>query len=165
MFYTTYNGLVVPDVPLEETDILRSEAAKNNLELKEWRELQRLHKDLFIFTGIASHAPSLPLEGWTAQEGACRFPDAVCRGGRLTSLSLAAVKLNADFRAVANTLLQLSSVERLSLRGANVSGALAAARCDGTLEELDLSGNAALRGSLADVAALAGSCGTLSSGR
>ena len=26
-------GLVVPDVPLEETDILRSEAAKNNLEL------------------------------------------------------------------------------------------------------------------------------------
>ncbi|TVU41898.1 hypothetical protein EJB05_15457 [Eragrostis curvula] len=27
------HGLVVPDVPLEETDILRSEAAKNNLEL------------------------------------------------------------------------------------------------------------------------------------
>jgi hypothetical protein len=26
-------GLVVPDVPLEETDILRSEASKNNLEL------------------------------------------------------------------------------------------------------------------------------------
>ncbi|KAF0909088.1 hypothetical protein E2562_031345 [Oryza meyeriana var. granulata] len=27
------HGLVVPDVPLEETDVLRSEAAKNNLEL------------------------------------------------------------------------------------------------------------------------------------
>jgi tryptophan synthase alpha chain len=27
------HGLVVPDVPLEETNILRSEAAKNNLEL------------------------------------------------------------------------------------------------------------------------------------
>ncbi|KAE8821617.1 putative brassinosteroid-insensitive 1 [Hordeum vulgare] len=111
--------------------------------------------------GIASHAPSPPLEGWTAREGACRFPDAVCRGGRLTSLLLAAVTLNADFRVVANTLLQLSSVERLSLDGAKVSGALEAARCDGRLEELDLSWNAVLRGSVADVAALAGSCDAL----
>uniref|UniRef100_A0ACD5W2P7 Uncharacterized protein n=1 Tax=Avena sativa TaxID=4498 RepID=A0ACD5W2P7_AVESA len=104
------------------------------------------------------------LEGWTARDGACRFPGAACRGGRLTSLSLAAVPLNADFRAVAATLLQLSAVEKLSLRGANVSGALAAAagaRCGSKLEELDLSGNAALRGSVADVAALAGSCGGL----
>jgi hypothetical protein len=31
--YYYHAGLVVPDVPLEETDILRSEAAKNNLEL------------------------------------------------------------------------------------------------------------------------------------
>ncbi|KAE8769276.1 putative brassinosteroid-insensitive 1 [Hordeum vulgare] len=77
-------------------------------------------------TGIASHAPSPPLEGCTAWEGACRFPGAVCRGGRFTSLSLAAVTLNDDFRAVANTLLQLSFVERLSLRVANVSGTLAA---------------------------------------
>jgi protein brassinosteroid insensitive 1 len=104
------------------------------------------------------------LEGWTARDGACRFPGAACRGGRLTSLSLAAVPLNADFRAVAATLLQLSAVEKLSLRGANVSGALAAAagaRCGSKLEELDLSGNAALRGSVADAAALAGSCGGL----
>ncbi|KAE8790495.1 putative brassinosteroid-insensitive 1 [Hordeum vulgare] len=149
MFYTTYNGLVVPDVPLEETDILRSEAAKNNLEL---------HGD--SITRSITTARRLDRAG-----GRLQVPRRGVPGGRLTSLSLAAVKLNADFRAVANTLLQLSSVERLSLRGANVSGALAAARCDGTLEELDLSGNAALRGSLADVAALAGSCGTLSSGR
>jgi hypothetical protein len=31
--YYCHSGLVVPDVPLEETDVLRSEAAKNNLEL------------------------------------------------------------------------------------------------------------------------------------
>ena len=31
--YYYHAGLVVPDVPLEETDFLRSEAAKNNLEL------------------------------------------------------------------------------------------------------------------------------------
>jgi tryptophan synthase alpha subunit len=31
--YYCVAGLVVPDVPLEETNILRSEAAKNNLEL------------------------------------------------------------------------------------------------------------------------------------
>ena len=33
LVYYYHVGLVVPDVPLEETDFLRSEAAKNNLEL------------------------------------------------------------------------------------------------------------------------------------
>ena len=47
--------------------------------------------------------------------------------------------LNADFRAIAATLLHLGAVERLSLRGINVSGALAFAKCGGKLEELDLS--------------------------
>lgn len=104
------------------------------------------------------------LKGWSSGDGACRFPGAGCRNGRLTSLSLAGVPLNAEFRAVAATLLQLGSVEVLSLRGANVSGALSAAggaRCGSKLQALDLSGNAALRGSVADVAALAGACGGL----
>uniref|UniRef100_A0A0D9V4Z7 non-specific serine/threonine protein kinase n=1 Tax=Leersia perrieri TaxID=77586 RepID=A0A0D9V4Z7_9ORYZ len=106
------------------------------------------------------------LKGWSGGDGVCRFPGAGCRNGRLTSLSLAGVPLNAEFRSVAATLLQLASVESLSLRGANVSGALsvaagAGARCGGRLQSLDLSGNAALRGSVADVAALAGACGDL----
>ncbi|CAD6237061.1 unnamed protein product [Miscanthus lutarioriparius] len=103
------------------------------------------------------------LSGWSASDGACKFPGAGCRGGRLTSLSLAAVPLNADFRAVVATLLQLGSLETLSLRGANVSGALAAApRCGSKLQSLDLSGNAVLRGSVADVEALAATCAGLS---
>ena len=59
-------------------------------------------------------------DGWSARDGACRFPGAACRGGQLTSLSLAAVPLNANFRAVVATLLQLGAIERLSLRGTNV---------------------------------------------
>ncbi|KAL6845644.1 hypothetical protein ACP4OV_025139 [Aristida adscensionis] len=109
-------------------------------------------------------SPAADLRGWSAGEGACRFPGAGCRGGRLTSLSLAGVPLNADFRAVAATLLQLGGLEALSLRGANVSGALAAAgsgRCGAKLQSLDLSGNAGLHGSVADVAALAAACGGL----
>ncbi|EAY75623.1 hypothetical protein OsI_03528 [Oryza sativa Indica Group] len=99
------------------------------------------------------------LKGWSGGDGACRFPGAGCRNGRLTSLSLAGVPLNAEFRAVAATLLQLGSVEVLSLRGANVSGALSAAggaRCGSKLQALDLSGNAALRGSVADYLDLSG---------
>ncbi|KAG2600292.1 hypothetical protein PVAP13_5KG472500 [Panicum virgatum] len=106
--------------------------------------------------------PAAGLRGWSAADGACRFPGAGCRAGRLTSLSLAGVPLNADFRAVAATLLQLGGLETLSLRGANVSGALAAApRCGARLQTLDLSGNAGLRGSVADVEALAAACGGL----
>ncbi|XP_047054916.1 brassinosteroid LRR receptor kinase BRI1 [Lolium rigidum] len=102
------------------------------------------------------------LQRWTARDGACSFPGAACRAGRLTSLSLAAVPLNADFRAVATTLLQLTALERLTLRAANVTGALsAAASCGAKLHDLDLSGNAALRGSVADVAALAAACSSL----
>ncbi|CAO2166193.1 unnamed protein product [Urochloa humidicola] len=104
------------------------------------------------------------LRGWSAGDGACKFPGAACRGGRLTSLSLAAVPLNADFRAVAATLLQLGTLESLTLRAANVSGALAAApRCGAKLQSLDLSGNAGLRGSVADVEALSASCAGLRS--
>lgn len=110
--------------------------------------------------GVPTQAADL--RGWSAGDGACRFPGAGCRGGRLTSLSLAGVPLNADFRTVAATLLQLGSLETLSLRRANVSGALAAApRCGAKLQSLDLSGNAALRGSVADVEALAAACAGL----
>ncbi|KQK23306.1 brassinosteroid LRR receptor kinase BRI1 [Brachypodium distachyon] len=105
------------------------------------------------------------LEGWTRGDGACRFPGAVCVSvsgvrTRLASLSLAGVPLDVDFRAVAGTLLRLGGVEGISLRGANVSGSLApgGGRCGQNLAELDLSGNPALRGSVADAGALAASC-------
>lgn len=65
------------------------------------------------------------------------------------------VPLNAYFRSVAATLLHLSGVEALSLCGANISGSLTAAggvRCGAKLQALDLSGNASLRGSVANVA-------------
>ena len=97
----------------------------------------------------------------------CKFPGAVCVGSRLTSLSLAGVPLDVDFRAVAGTLLRLGNVQAVSLRGANVSGSLADAsggrwRCSHTLAKLDLSGNGALlRGHVADAAVLADACGGL----
>jgi protein brassinosteroid insensitive 1 len=107
---------------------------------------------------------------WTRGHGVCRFPGAACaRGGRtLVSLSLAGVPLDVDFRDVASTLLRLGGVEVVSLRDANVSGSLAddsaAAggwKCGQKLAELDLSGNSALRGSVADARALAGACSGL----
>ncbi|XBI68580.1 hypothetical protein VPH35_047764 [Triticum aestivum] len=106
------------------------------------------------------------LGGWTRGDGACSFPGAACvRGGkRLVSLSLSGVPLDVDFRAVAGTLLQLGGVEVVSLRGANMSGSLASGgvavvwRCGQKLAQLDLSGNRALRGSVADARVLAGAC-------
>ncbi|XP_021313599.1 brassinosteroid LRR receptor kinase BRI1 [Sorghum bicolor] len=52
--------------------------------------------------------------------------------------------LNADFSAVASTLLQLSSVESVTVRNANISGMFSALRgvdCGEKLSFLDLSGN------------------------
>lgn len=119
--------------------------------------------DAQLLEQFKAAVPGQPdLKGWTAAQGACKFPGADCRSGRLTSLSLAGKTLNADFRAVAATLLQLPALEELSLRGANVSGALALPRCGAArLQTLDLSGNAGLRGSLADVDALASACAAL----
>ncbi|KAM0826430.1 hypothetical protein ACQ4PT_068882 [Festuca glaucescens] len=104
------------------------------------------------------------LGGWTHGDGTCQFPGAGCVGSRLSSLSLAGVPLDVDFRAVAGTLLRLGSVQTVSLRGANVTGSLLDAsggrwRCGHKLAQLDLSGNGALlRGHVADAALLAGAC-------
>uniref|UniRef100_A0ACD5W923 Uncharacterized protein n=1 Tax=Avena sativa TaxID=4498 RepID=A0ACD5W923_AVESA len=103
------------------------------------------------------------LGGWTRGDSVCQFPGAGCVGSRLSSLSLTGVPLDVDFRAVAGTLLQLGSVQAVSLRGANVTGSLADAsggrwRCGHTLAQLDLSGNGALRGQVADAAVLAEAC-------
>ncbi|KAM0851366.1 hypothetical protein ACQ4PT_052474 [Festuca glaucescens] len=107
------------------------------------------------------------LGGWTRGDSVCQFPGAGCVGSRLSSLSLAGVPLDVDFRAIAGTLLRLGGVQTVSLRGANVTGSLADAsggrwRCGHTLAQLDLSGNGALlRGHVADAAVLAGACGGL----
>ncbi|KAM0870335.1 hypothetical protein ACQ4PT_040068 [Festuca glaucescens] len=103
------------------------------------------------------------LRGWTRGDGACNFPGAGCVGSRLSSLSLAGVLLDVDFRAVAGTLLRLGSVQMVSLRDANVTGSLADAsggrwRCGQTLAQLDLSGNAQLGGQVTDAALLTGVC-------
>ncbi|XP_051189941.2 brassinosteroid LRR receptor kinase BRI1-like [Lolium perenne] len=107
------------------------------------------------------------LGGWIRGDSVCQFPGAGCVGSRLSSLSLAGVPLDVDFRAVAGTLLRLGSVRTVSLRGANVTGSLEDAsgerlRCGHMLAKLDLSGNGALlRGHVADAAVLAGACGGL----
>ncbi|KAM0851365.1 hypothetical protein ACQ4PT_052473 [Festuca glaucescens] len=103
------------------------------------------------------------LRGWTRGDGACNFPGARCVGSRLSSLSLDGAPLDVDFRTVATTLLQLGSVQTVSLRDANVTGSLADAyggwwRCGQTLAQLDLSRNAQLGGQVADAALLAGAC-------
>ncbi|KAK1626257.1 hypothetical protein QYE76_000572 [Lolium multiflorum] len=107
------------------------------------------------------------LGGWTCGDSVCQFPGAGCVGSRLSTLSLAGVPLDVDFRAIATTLLRLSGVQKVSLRGANVTGSLADDssgrwRCSHMLAQLDLSGNGALlRGHVADAAVLAGACGGL----
>ncbi|KAL5228107.1 hypothetical protein ABZP36_016372 [Zizania latifolia] len=101
------------------------------------------------------------LMGWRSDDGACRFPGARCRDGHLTSISLTGVILHVNFNAVASTLLQLSTVEEVTLRDANITGLLSVARgvaCGTKLRLLDLSGYGWLHGSVADVAALASAC-------
>ncbi|KAK1626256.1 hypothetical protein QYE76_000571 [Lolium multiflorum] len=103
------------------------------------------------------------LGGWTRGDGACNFPGAGCVESRLSSLSLAGVQLDVDFRTVAGTLLRLTGVQTVSLRAANVTGSLADAsggrwRCSHTLAQLDLSRNDVLGGHVADAALLAGAC-------
>ncbi|CAL4950287.1 unnamed protein product [Urochloa decumbens] len=82
------------------------------------------------------------LAGWNSGNGVCSFPGVDCKNGRVTSVSLIGVKLNAS--SVASTLLHLSSVEAITVRDANISGELSAlsqVECGEKLSLLDLSGN------------------------
>ena len=84
------------------------------------------------------------LAGWNSSHGACSFPGVRCKNHRVTSVSLTGVMLNANFSAVASTLLQLSSVESVTVRDGNISGMFSALRgvqCGEKLSFLDLSGN------------------------
>ncbi|CAL4957026.1 unnamed protein product [Urochloa decumbens] len=84
------------------------------------------------------------LAGWNSGNGVCSFPGVDCKNGRVTSVSLIGVKLNANFSSVASTLLHLSSVEAITVRDANISGELSAlsqVECGEKLSLLDLSGN------------------------
>jgi hypothetical protein len=81
------------------------------------------------------------LTGWNSSRGACSFPGVHCKNHRVTSVSLAGVMLNANFSAVASTLLHLSSVESITVRDANISGVLStlrAVQCGEKLSLLDL---------------------------
>uniref|UniRef100_J3KZ08 non-specific serine/threonine protein kinase n=1 Tax=Oryza brachyantha TaxID=4533 RepID=J3KZ08_ORYBR len=105
------------------------------------------------------------LAGWSGSDGACRFPGAGCgRDGQLTSISFAGVSLHVNFSAVASTLLQLRTVEEVTIHDGNVSGVLSSAKgiaCGLKLRLLDLSGNGGLAGSVADVDELASLCSGL----
>ncbi|XP_072994975.1 brassinosteroid LRR receptor kinase BRI1-like [Typha latifolia] len=113
---------------------------------------------------LISFKNSLPnpavLQSWNTNQGACSFSGVACKAGRVSSVEFQEVHLSADFRAVVGSLLALPSLEILSLRTGNITGALASAagaRCAPQLVQLDLAGNG-LRGSVADVASLAGAC-------
>ncbi|XP_062197208.1 brassinosteroid LRR receptor kinase BRI1-like [Phragmites australis] len=101
------------------------------------------------------------LTGWNSSNGACSFPGVDCKNGRVTSVSLTGVELNANFSAAARTLLQLSSVEAITVRDANITGVLSTVKgveCGEKLSLLDFSGNPWLMGSVADMAALTSIC-------
>jgi len=69
------------------------------------------------------------LTGWNSSRGACSFPGVQCKNDRVTSVSLAGVMLNTNFSAVASTLLQLRSVESITIRDANIFGVLRVVEC------------------------------------
>ncbi|XP_042422611.1 brassinosteroid LRR receptor kinase BRI1-like [Zingiber officinale] len=107
------------------------------------------------------------LRTWSAgQSSPCSFAGVACDSrGRVAALDLGGVSLDAEFRAVASSLLPLAGLRRLSLRAVNLTGTLAdggAARCGRLLAEIDLADNQ-LRGSLADARGLATLCSGLKS--
>ncbi|WOK97971.1 systemin receptor [Canna indica] len=116
---------------------------------------------LMTFKGAVAN-PQL-LQGWGRLGSPCSFAGVSCDGGdRVAAVALQGLPLGVDFRAVLSSILALEGLQSLSLRAVNLTGNIAGARCSGQLEELDLSANV-LRGSLADVSALAGACSGLKS--
>lgn len=105
------------------------------------------------------------LRSWNPTRNPCSYSGVTCTRSLVTSVEVADLPLNADLASVSASLLQLPSLSSLSLRHANLTGSLPAAdsaspRCGAQLASLDLSFNS-IAGSLADVAALTASCGSL----
>jgi protein brassinosteroid insensitive 1 len=104
--------------------------------------------------------PSL-LSSWNPNLGPCSFQGVVCKGGRVSSLTIQGITLSTDFRFVASYLLPLQNLETLSLRFINLTGDIGAPiKCADQLTGLDLSGNS-LHGSVSDAVSLATSCSSL----
>ncbi|XP_008808708.2 brassinosteroid LRR receptor kinase BRI1-like [Phoenix dactylifera] len=116
--------------------------------------------DLELLNSFKSSLPSPQvLRSWDASQSPCSFAGVSCKAGRVVGVAFQSIALSADFRSVSSSLLSLGSLEFLSLRSVNLTGSLSAAGslCAGQLAVLDLADNA-LRGSVADVYNLAGTC-------
>ncbi|KAL0917925.1 hypothetical protein M5K25_013034 [Dendrobium thyrsiflorum] len=116
---------------------------------------------------LISFKSSLPnpqvLASWRASANPCSFAGVTCRSSTVVAVNLQNVALGVHFRAVTSFLLQLRSLESLSLRRSEINGSLAAGvPCGAHLSELDLSGNG-LAGTVSDVYALSSSCSSLKS--
>ncbi|CAN6455937.1 unnamed protein product [Victoria cruziana] len=109
----------------------------------------------------AAVANPRPLGDWVPGADPCSFSGVTCAAdtGRVSSLDLSLRQLDVDLRHVVGWLMGMSSLEKLSLSYANVTGnvsAFAGLACGKSLVELDLSGNF-VDGELSYLSAL-GSC-------
>ncbi|RWR77530.1 Protein kinase domain-containing protein [Cinnamomum micranthum f. kanehirae] len=104
------------------------------------------------------------LQSWNPNQNPCSFHGVSCVDSRVSALDLSFLRLNVDFRFVSSYLLNLDSLQRLSLRYVNLTGSLLSAagdRCGELLSELDFAGNS-LSGSVYDISSFS-SCTSLKS--
>ena len=119
-------------------------------------------------TLLLSFKRSLPnpgvLQNWEEGRDPCYFTGVTCKGGRVSSLDLTSVELNAELRYVATFLMGIDRLEFLSLQSTNLTGAVSSvsgSRCGALLSSLDLANNT-VSGSISDLGNLV-SCSFLKS--
>ncbi|CBI21536.3 unnamed protein product, partial [Vitis vinifera] len=119
-------------------------------------------------TLLLSFKRSLPnpgvLQNWEEGRDPCYFTGVTCKGGRVSSLDLTSVELNAELRYVATFLMGIDRLEFLSLQSTNLTGAVSSvsgSRCGALLSSLDLANNT-VSGSISDLENLV-SCSSLKS--
>ncbi|KAK2656109.1 hypothetical protein Ddye_009161 [Dipteronia dyeriana] len=117
---------------------------------------------------LLSFKASLPnpvppvFQNWVSNQNPCDFSGVSCKATRVSSIDLSFTHCNTDFYLVSTYLLTLGSLETLSLKNTNLSGAIllpVGSKCSPVLSSLDLSQNS-ISGPLSDISNL-GSCTSL----
>ncbi|XP_047337174.1 brassinosteroid LRR receptor kinase-like [Impatiens glandulifera] len=118
--------------------------------------------DSQLLLSFKSSLPSPnPLQNWLETNSPCNFSGITCRSSTVTAIDLSYVQLNVDFSMVSSSILSISNLERLTLKGVNLTGSVSSAakyRCTSALKYLDLADNG-ISGHLSDLSSLAGCSG------
>ncbi|KAL9665601.1 hypothetical protein QQ045_021022 [Rhodiola kirilowii] len=116
---------------------------------------------------LPNHYDALP--DWLPSNNLCNFHGVTCKNGLtvVSAIHLTDAHLFVDFRLVYTLLMNINTLEVLSLRNVTVSGSLLASSaysssCSPVLYSLDL-GNNAITGTLSHVSHLISSCSALKS--